>query len=306
MTSTIDNFKIPYNTAFVVNPAAGGGYAGRVWPQIATALDNANQKYGVYYTSMQGEGEKLAREAEKEGAELVVAIGGDGTLREVVNGIDHQKTLFSFIPSGTGNGFRRSCGMPGHWDQVLTGLNDWPPRLIDLGIVNESYFLNVVGVGFDAAVAEMASGKYGNVKGYMAYIAAFFEELVEFREFQAEIRGSDINLEVERTLLAVVANGTNYGGSFSIAPQARIDDGLLDLLVARKAGTPETTLLAVRALAGRHLGDSGVICSKGLRYSIDADHQVPVHIDGEVIGSLPVEISLLPAALKIIAPPVKT
>ncbi len=302
MLRIAEKFKLPYNTAFIINPTAGGGHAGRVWPLISELLYQSKQKYLYYYTEKRGSGVALAEKAVKEGAELVVAIGGDGTLREVVNGIDLEKTLFGLLPLGTGNGFRRSCNIPGHWEDALKGLAEWQPRKIDLGKVNGSLFLNVVGVGFDAAVAAMASGKYKNIKGYMAYVAAFLEELVEFKHFTVTVQGSEINLCEKKALLAVIANGTNYGGSFSIAPQARIDDGTLDMLVARKGNTPDTTMLAVRALAGRHLSDSGIITGKGTCYFVDADHQVPVHIDGEVVGHLPVEVSVIPGALQIIAP----
>ncbi len=297
--------KLIYNTAFVVNPAAGGGYAGRVWPQLAARLDNSGQPFHAYFTNAQGTGAALAARAVREGAELVVAIGGDGTLREVVNGIDLDKTLFGIIPLGTGNGFRRSCGIPGNWEQALQGLAEWAPRKIDVGQVNGSYFLNVVGIGFDAAVAEMAADKYSKIKGYGKYLAAFFEELMTFDYFCATVESPGLKLKEEHALLALVANGSYYGGSFSIAPQASIDDGKLDLLVARKRNNPETTLLAVKVLAGTHIEDSGVLTHRGSTFEINADHQVPVHIDGEVIGSLPANIAILPAALQIIAPPAK-
>ncbi|MFU8794491.1 MAG: diacylglycerol/lipid kinase family protein [Dethiobacteria bacterium] len=303
MKTFSETIKLPYKTAFVVNPAAGGGLAGRVWPVLSAWLDYSGQPYLAYFTRYQGEGITLASHAVSDGAELVVAVGGDGTLREVVNGIDIGKTIFGIIPLGTGNGFRRSCGIPGQWEQALMGLSRWSPRKIDLGIVNNSFFLNVVGIGFDAAVAEIASEKYGNIKGYLAYIAAFLEELKEFDHFSVTIEGVDLSFREEKTLLAVVANGRNYGGRFSIAPQASIDDGSLDLLLVRKGNSPETTILAVRALAGRHLGDSAVVTTSGNKFNINTDHDVPVHIDGEVIGSLPVQISVMPAALQILAPP---
>lgn len=305
MTNKPGRIELPYNTAFVVNPSAGGGHTGRVWPQLATKLDESGQPFQAYFTNAQGTGAALSARAVREGAELVVAIGGDGTLREVVNGIDLDKTLFGIIPLGTGNGFRRSCGIPGNWEQALQGLAVWEPRRIDVGQVNGSYFLNVVGIGFDAAVAEMAADKYNKIKGYGAYLAAFFEELMTFDYFCAQVESPGLKLEEEHTFLALVANGSYYGGSFSIAPQARIDDGKLDLLVIRKRNNSETTLLAVKVLAGTHIEDSGVLTHRGTKFEINADHLVPVHIDGEVIGSLPAKISILPAALQIIAPAVK-
>jgi diacylglycerol kinase (ATP) len=297
--------KLIYDTAFVVNPAAGGGHAGRVWPQLAARLDVSGQPYQAYFTNAQGTGAALAARAAREGAELVVAIGGDGTLREVVNGIDFDKTLFGIIPLGTGNGFRRSCGIPGNWEQALQGLAEWKPRNIDVGKINGSYFLNVVGIGFDAAVAEMAADKYSKIKGYGAYLAAFFEELMKFDYFCVTAESPGLKLQEKHALLALVANGAYYGGSFSIAPQASIDDGKLDLLVARKRNNPETTLLAVKVLTGTHIEDSGVLTHRDIAFEINADHEVPVHIDGDVIGSLPANIEILPAALQLMAPPAK-
>ena len=302
MVDHVNKIVLPYNTAFVVNPAAGGGQAGRVWPDIASRLDSSGQAYSAYFTDSPGDGTYLAAKAVKEGARLVVAVGGDGTLREVVNGIDPEISYFGVIPLGTGNGFRRTCKIPGNWNQALKGLTEWEPQQIDLGLVNGSYFLNVVGIGFDAAVAEMAAEKYSRIKGYMAYLVAFFNELIEFDYFSARVAGEDLKIEEEQALLVVVANGKYYGGTFSIAPEAEVNDGKLDLILVRKRNNPETTLLAVKALAHRHLEDNGVIFTRGTSFLIEADHSVPVHIDGEVIGTLPVDISIKHAALKVLAP----
>jgi diacylglycerol kinase (ATP) len=295
--------KIPYNTAFVVNPTSGAGHAGKTWPHIAEMLDQSGQQYQVYFTRCRGDGTTLAAKAVKEGAELVVAVGGDGTLCEVVNGIDPDQTVFAVIPLGTGNGFRRSCALPGQWQAVLQGLSSWQPRSIDLGLINGSHFLNVAGIGFDAAVAEMALDKYKMIKGYTAYVLAFFYELTHFDHFSTRIDCAEWEIEQQNTLLVVVANGPYYGGGFTIAPQADIDDGKLDLIIIRKLTNPETTLLAFQALVGRHLDHSAVIAIKLDHFKIEADHQVPVHIDGEVTGKLPVEIGIKPGALQILAPP---
>jgi len=295
--------KIPYKTAFVVNPTSGAGYAGKTWPHIAAMLDQSGQQYKVYFTRGRGDGTTLAAKAVKEGAELVVAVGGDGTLFEVVNGIDPDQTVFAVIPLGTGNGFRRSCALPGQWQAVLLGLSSWQPRRIDLGVINGTYFLNVAGIGFDAAVAEMASEKYKMIKGYTAYVVAFFDELTHFDHFSTRIDCAEWEIEQQNTLVVVVANGSYYGGGFTIAPQADIDDGKLDLIIIRKMTNPETTVLAFQALVGKHLDHSAVIATKIDHIKIEADHQVLVHIDGEVIGKLPVEIGIKPGALQILAPP---
>ena len=303
MDYTNRKLKIPYKTAFVVNPTSGAGYAGKTWPHIAAMLDQSGQQYKVYFTRVSGDGTTLAAKAVKEGAELVVAVGGDGTLFEVVNGIYPDQTVFAVIPLGTGNGFRRSCALPGQWQAVLLGLSSWQPRRIDLGVINGTYFLNVAGIGFDAAVAEMASEKYKMIKGYTAYVVAFFDELTHFAHFSTRIDCAEWEIEQQNTLVVVVANGSYYGGGFTIAPQAEIDDGKLDLIIIRKLTNPETTVLAFQALVGKHLDHSAVIATKIDRIKIEADHQVLVHIDGEVIGKLPVEIGIKPGVLQILAPP---
>ncbi len=303
MDYTDRKINIPYKTAFVVNPTSGAGYAGKTWPHIAEMLDQSGQQYKVYFTRGSGDGTVLSAKAVKEGAELVVAVGGDGTLFEVVNGIDPDRTVFAAIPLGTGNGFRRSCALPGQWPAALQGLSIWQPRRIDLGLINGSFFLNVAGIGFDAAVAEMASEKYKVIKGYPAYVVAFFDELTHFEYFRTSIKCATWEIEQHNTLLVVVANGRYYGGGFNMAPQAAIDDGKLDLIIIRKLTNPETTLLAFQAMVGKHLDHAAVIATKIDHFKVEADHQVPVHIDGEVIGKLPVEIGIKPGALQILAPP---
>lgn len=306
MKATAPIKKIPYKTAFVVNPTSGGGHAGKAWPLIAEELDRLNQHYKVYFTRHSGDGINMAKKAVDDGAELIVAVGGDGTLREVVNGIDINKNIFALLPLGTGNGFRRACSLPGKWPEIIRGLSSWEPRLIDLGLINGSFFLNVVGIGFDAAVASLASQKYKIIKGYAAYVAAFFNELKVFEDFCSEINCRNWKIEQPNTLIVAIANGAFYGGGFNIAPHASIDDGQLDLIIIRKQNSSETTLLAFQALVGKHLDNAAVITTKVNSLEIDADHPVPIHIDGEVIGKLPVKIEIKPAALKLMAPSLVT
>lgn len=293
---------IPYNTAFIVNPAGGGGNSGRIWKRIAQRLDQSGQRYLAYFTETRGDGTRLAEQAVTAGAELVVAVGGDGTIREVINGINVNKNILGIIPLGTGNGFRRSCHIPGKWESALNGLSQWSPRVIDIGEVNGTLFLNVVGIGFDAAVENIASEKYKKLKGYLSYIAAFFEELVLFKTFQSSLACNGTVCLESDTLLVVAANGSYYGGNMCIAPQARIDDGYLDICLIKKMRAVETIYLALKVLLRKPLDHEAVIIKKTRQIYIYAESDIPVHIDGEVIGKLPIEIKIKPAALKVLAP----
>ena len=171
-----------------------------------------------------------------------------------------------------------------------------------MGRVNGRYFVNVVGVGFDAAVAEMVSGKYKNIKGYLAYVIAFFEKLTDFKKFNIVTSCDNQVFNHEDTLVALVANGSFYGGHFCIAPQALINDGNLDLTVISYENIPVTTYLAVRALIKKHVTMNEVSLAQGKEILIEGDISVPVHVDGEVTCSLPLRVEVLPGALRILMP----
>ncbi|HED24322.1 MAG TPA: diacylglycerol kinase family lipid kinase, partial [Firmicutes bacterium] len=286
MKSQHSAINLPYETAFIVNPAAGGGHAGRIWPHIEDTLKGAALDCPVYFSRSRGEARELALRAVKRGAELVVAAGGDGTVNEVVNGIDLEKTIMGIIPLGTGNGFRRACGIPGGWQEPLLGLGRWLPRAVDVGTVNGRRFLNVVGIGFDAAVAEMAAEKYGRLKGYLPYVAAFFKELIQFGHFSVSIECDNQIFKEQETLLVAIANGSNYGGRVSIAPRARIDDGQLDLILVHKGNNTGITYLAAKVLLKKHLADGAIFTGRARKFVVEADRPVPVHTDGEVTGRL--------------------
>jgi diacylglycerol kinase (ATP) len=297
-----NKIKLPYRTAFIINPTGGGGHAGKVWPKIATLLDNSGQSYSAYLTREQGDGTRLAAKAVEEGAELVVAVGGDGTIREVLNGIELNETILGIIPLGTGNGFRHSTAISGQWEEALNGLNYWSPRLVDIGRVNKSLFLNVVGIGLDAAVEQLASGKYHNLKGFLAYVPAFIEELASFKHFKASLNYNNHDQIIKDALLVLVSNGAYYGGQMCIAPQASIDDGKLDLTVIRNIQPTETALLAAQVLLKLPFNHDSVSLEKLTKITITADNDVPIHIDGEVVVSQSIEIEIIPRTLKLLAP----
>lgn len=286
----------------MVNPAAGQGQALKVWDKIASILKQTGQDFAFYLTEKQGDGTRLAGQAARAGAELIVGVGGDGTLNEILNGLDFSKNILGIIPTGTGNGFRRSCGIPGNWQAALTGLSQWEPRHVDVGRVNERYFLNVVGIGFDAAVEELAFGKYKNLKGYLAYLPAFFEGLASLRFFPVNITYNGTRLDEEEALLVAINNGAYYGGAMCIAPQASVDDGNLNLTLVRKIGAAKTAVLAARAFLKKSLEGDDVQTEKVSRAIIKTAEELSVHIDGEISGSLPIIVDISPGALRILAP----
>ena len=294
--------KIPYQTAFVVNPSAGEGKAKHTWSRVESELQKYGQQYRVYFTSSAGEATGLAARAAQEGAKLIVAVGGDGTLRETVSGLDLGKNVFGAIPAGTGNGFVRSCKIPLHWRKALRGLSCWNPQPVDLGIINNTVFLNIIGFGFDGAVVEKAATKYRRLKGYLAYLAAFLDHAGKFKRFHCKARCNGFYFEENQAILAFVANGSYYGGKLRIAPQAAIDDGYLDLCLFRRRNIPEVIGLGARVAIRWHLSSRATLVLKGRKLYLETRQKVPAHIDGDLVEMSSAEIKIKPSALRILAP----
>ncbi len=296
---------IPYNTAFVVNPIAGDGKAGRIWPKLEEMLQQSGQSYRVYFTRNAGDGTGLAARASDQGAELVVAVGGDGTLKEVLNGIDLERNIFGMIPAGTGNGFIRSLSIPLKWEKAFQGLARWEPRRIDIGRANNVLFLNSAGVGLDGAVASAASAKYKSLKGYLAYAFALVDQAVAFNRFQCKVKCNGLYFEDHRSLVVLVANGRYYGGKLCIAPQASLDDGYLDLVLIKKRSIPDLLVTGARVAVRKHLSSKAIIKMQGQTFDIETSREVPLQIDGDVISTASVKVETLSSALKVLAPAIR-
>ncbi len=294
--------KIPYRTAFVINPAAGDGKAGRIGPRLEEVLHQTGQPYRVYFTLKAGDGTGLAARACDEGAEVVVAVGGDGTLKEVLNGLDLDKNILGVIPAGTGNGFIRSLSIPLQWKKAFQGLNHWNPRRIDIGRFNNELFLNSAGIGLDGAVAEAASSRYKRFKGYLAHTFALMDQAPAFNRFKCMVRCNGLQFEDDQTLIALVANGRYYGGKLCIAPQASVDDGYLDLLLIRKRSIPELIATGVRVAVRKHLSSRAVIKMQGHNFYIRTSRELPLQIDGDVTFTDSFKVAIIPSGLRVLAP----
>ncbi|NMD42645.1 MAG: diacylglycerol kinase family lipid kinase [Firmicutes bacterium] len=294
---------IPFKTAFIVNPTAGGGGALRIWRRLEPLLRHSGQAYQVHYTRWRGDATAIAEKARAGGAELIIGVGGDGTMLEVANGLDLEKNILGIIPAGTGNGFYRSLKIPRNCRKALLGMAGWEPRRVDLATFNGIRFLNIAGFGFDAVLTEYVKNENQKLPGYSAYVAGFLKELATFKDFQTVATVDQHNqVEESNTFVAMVANGCYYGGLLCVAPHADITDGELNLLLVRRMNYLETAVVAVRAFLKTHLSHSAFHTVPGRRFTISADGNIPVQIDGELLGSLPATVEVLPGALQVLAP----
>ncbi|MFN8218631.1 MAG: diacylglycerol kinase family protein [Fimbriimonadales bacterium] len=299
----------------VANPASSRGAGAAKRQRWMDALDRSLGKdgYTIVETSASGVAVRtgllaagsagaLARQAALEGADVVVAAGGDGTVGEVANGLAGTSACFGVLPTGTGNDFARTLGIGTDLDNAARVLAEGELLHIDLGKVSEGgFFVNVAGCGFDAVVAARINHGFRRVRGTLAYVLATLQTLATFRPAAIRLTADGKSYD-EKVMLCAVANAQMYGGGMRIAPEASLTDGLLDLVLVGDVSKLEFIRAFPRVFKGTHLAHPKVKVLRAARVSISSDRPLPVLADGEEIGVTPVGFEIVPAALKVMAP----
>jgi len=295
----------------IINHTAGGGKPEKYISEILSYFDGINFDYHVSWTPSSGSATTLARQAAEQGAELIVSVGGDGTINEIINGIIQYPTqpALGIIPAGWANDFIKSTAIPKDILQACQIISRNKTKMIDVGLINEeTYFANVCGIGFDADIAALANNmkiRYPHWKTLSAYVYVFatIQKLLSpLPSFQARITIDGKVVEGEMLLVAV-ANGKIEGGKFNITPAAEIDDGLLDICIIEKMNRFRCLYLLPKAIKGTHHEVSEVSFFRGKDISVELNKFVTAQVAGEI---LPPEkkyhIRVLPQKLKLIIP----
>lgn len=262
-------------------------------------------------TEKAGDATRMSREAALNGRDAVIVAGGDGTVNEVVNGLARTKTAMGVLPVGTGNLWAKELRVPTYTlthpmrlREAANGLFEGTVRAIDVGRVGERVFLCWASAGLDAKVAsEMEPrDRYQKRLGALPYLIAAVLVARNFKGVSSEVTIDGDAVE-GRVLLVAVNNIQRYGGVVEVAPQARLDDGLLDVFVFKGLGVGYILRHVVRVLSQRYLDDPEVVHRQVRRIEVRTEEPVAVQADGDPIGTTPVEIEVLPRALRIIVPP---
>jgi YegS/Rv2252/BmrU family lipid kinase len=287
----------------ILNPRANAGRALRLLPRLAAALEATGRPYDIHVTAAPGDATDAARRFAGEGLPLVLAVGGDGTVNEVANGLVGQPaTRLGIVPAGRGADFVRTLGGRRRPLKDLAGLFTAPSRLIDLGLATfgdgaTRVFVNVAGVGFDAEVARRAARS--RLPGrHTPYLAALAGAVIGYRNQAMTVEVGEER--VTGTMRAVlIANGRFFGGGFEIVPDASLDDGLLDLALIGNIGRLDLLRTVPSLYRGQHtnhpLYRHQPVCS--VHVSAPESSRIRVELDGELAGNPPVTISVLPGAL---------
>lgn len=243
---------------------------------------------------------ELARRAVDEGCEVVVAIGGDGTMNEVGTALIGTPATLGLIPCGSGNGLGRHLGIPGPGRGAFRTLLQGRPRLIDTGTANGHPFFNVMGLGFDAEISDRLTRV--TRRGFGAYVRTTLATWRGFTPVGVRVQTDAAPLEAGAFILAV-ANSDQYGNDCYIAPGARVDDGLLDLTILKPVGLLGALPMAARLFLGRLDGSPHVTRRRAARFIIERAGPGLIHTDGEIHPTgATVEVAVVPASLRVLVP----
>lgn len=294
------------NTRLIINPTSGPADKPNLSTEIADALQNQGIQAEVCTTTPDEDGEGLAAEAAKSGVKLVIVAGGDGTIEAVARGLRHTQTVMGIIPLGTRNNIAASLDIPVDLTQAIQTLAEGKHGQFDMGKVNNSYFMEVVGVGLEASLFPCGDEvKEGIKKNYFAAFKSMFSGIntfLQFKQHRLVLRLDGRRMHRLRTLQVNICNSPRYGVQFSLAPDAKMNDGKLDVIYIDNPSKWDHLRHFFTAMRGERLPHERLKTHRASKIEIRSYPQLEVHADGECLGSTPITVEVVPNALWICIP----
>lgn len=290
----------------IVNPAAGNRRTRQRWRMLREELVRTGFAIEVGETTGPGAATTLARQAALDGWPLVIAVGGDGTVNEVINGLvdpsGRPLATLAVIATGRGRDICRNFGIASDPVAAVRGLTEAPEVSVDLNRAEwpgggHRYFVNAGGVGFDAEVAERSRASWG--PGTVPYLIAVMTTLGRYAPRPATVELDGVVVSRDRVAAMVVANGEYYGGGMKIAPGASPADGRLDVVILGDIGRVELIRWLPTLYSGRHLEHPKVTAYTGQTVTITGPPPLAMHLDGEPVSAPPVQVRVCPGALRL-------
>lgn len=289
----------------VANPTSGKGKGKRLLPRAVAAFRALGLDHEVIVTTDGGHPERAAREAAASGASVVAALGGDGLVGACANALIGTDTALAIIPAGSGNDFARNLGLDRKRPlNAIPLIAEDVARPIDAAYAEgpgwARHFICVAGSGFDSDANEVAN-ELKRLSGTLRYIVATFRTLISFRpaEFTLRIDGEEHRMEA---MMVAIGNARSYGGGMNICPDAILDDGLLDVTIVGAVSKPTFLRVFPRVFKGTHVTHPAVSTYRGAKIEVEASRPFTAYADGERFGELPVTYTVVPKALRVVAP----
>lgn len=290
------------NHIFIINPKAGKGTSIRYENKIKDYFKNSRESYSIYFTEYPGHGTEISKKHANEKDNIIYAIGGDGTVNEVLNGLIGSVATFGIIPSGTGNDFVRTMDLENFTD-ILDRTLMGNIRTVDIGKANDRFFLNIASVGFDAEVGNEASifKKNKFLPSKIAYILSIIKTIFKFKPLilNINIDGKTFSKEA---MLVTASNGKYYGGGIPITPMASIEDGLFDVCIIDKVSIFKLFRVFPDILNGKLNKHKEVSFYSGREVSVTSNELFSINIDGEIIRDYSCRFNVIPNTINLVFP----
>lgn len=305
----------PASVAVIVNPHSANGSTGRSWPALGRLFAEAGLDFRWEYTPGPLAATDLTRQALRAGYGTILSVGGDGTLNEVVNGFFGEdgtplnpEACLGVIPRGTGCDFARTAGIPRNELAALRRVMAAPPHRVDVGRVRfrgldghlaQRFFLNVADAGLGGETVRRVNGGSKALGGPVSFLAGALASLVLYRNKDVAVCVDGRELPRSRVSIVAVANGQYFGGGMRIAPGARLDSGVFEVIVVGDVSRPDLVWNLPRVYRGSHLTHPKVARLVGRQIVLKSAETVCLDVDGEQPGFLDAEFSILPGALRL-------
>ncbi|MBT3417923.1 MAG: diacylglycerol kinase family lipid kinase [Flavobacteriales bacterium] len=285
-------------TKFIVNPISGTGKQKNINQLIDKFIDKEKFEYDISFTERHLHAKEIAKQAVKDNYELLIAVGGDGTVNEISSELIGTDVSLGIIPTGSGNGFAFHFGIYKKIKNAILQINKSKVKIVDSCNANGIPFVNVSGIGFDAHIANLFTNK--TERGFSNYIKLIYKELkYQAREYTIKYDGKTENINA---LLISFANATQYGNNFQISPNSKIDDGLIDFVILKDMPRWKVPQILLKIAKGKSHLSKYIRIIQSDKMTIISNENV-IHLDGEptkINGELTIKVN--PKSLKIFAP----
>jgi YegS/Rv2252/BmrU family lipid kinase len=285
----------------LVNPVAGGGQGEKILGRVVELLKAQGLQFDCQLTQSPGHASRLAQAAAEVGCQRIIVCGGDGTINEVVNGLQERPVSLGIIPCGRGNDLARYLGIPTDLEAACYTSAQGRLKKLDVAQIGQRYYCSIASVGLAADVNRLANKNSYIRKGKSAYLRALWQMLPGFKAYELRVE-HDGGVYEGRVLLVAVGNSSSFGGGLQVTPEALADDGLLDICIVEMVSRLRFLGSFPAVFSGTHLRYGFVKYMRSARVRITAATPLDVFADGEFIQQLPVSILVHFQALRFVVP----
>lgn len=288
------------NILFIINPISGGKDKLKIPAIIDAHLDRSRFNANYSFTDYVGHAAELAEEAAGKNFDIIVAVGGDGTINEIAGKVMQQQKILGIIPSGSGNGLARFLQLPMNTAKAIQVINGMQVKAIDTGTFNDKFFFNMAGMGFDAHISSVFVGN--KKRGLSGYVKLGLREMINYKPETYHLVIDGVSY-TRKAFVVSIANSSQYGNNAHVSPQASVTDGLLDVCIIKSFPLYKIPLLALQMFRATTDHSEMVEIIQGKEISITRLEEAAIHIDGEpCFMGREIKVAVSPLSLNVIVP----